>query len=397
MIELLGTTWDHPRGWGGVRATAEAYARERPDVRVTWEVRSLQAFADESIEQLAARYDLLVIDHPAIGQAVAKGTLLPLDEHLDAAFLEDQRRSSVGRSFESYTWEGRQWALAIDAAAQVAAYRPDLLERANATVPRTWEGVRVQAEVLRRRGLAIAIPAIPVDAICAFLGTCRSLGEDPCASGETVVSRDVGREALGVLRAVIERAHPMSLASNPPTVLDRMANTDEIAYVPLAFGYVNYATAVPPARPLRFDAGPGDARPAGIPVVPSGTLGGAGLAISSSTGNAEAACAYAAFTATGEIQRTVYLEGGGQPGNREGWSIRSLTPDDGRFFFFGSTIEALDRAYLRPRYDGFLRFQGEAGELVHGYLRTGEDVDEVLDAVDASYRASLVTRAEADR
>lgn len=386
MIELRGTTWDHPRGWGGARATADAFARERPDVRVTWDVRTLQAFADEPVWELAARYDLIVLDHPAIGAAVARGALLPLHEHLDATFLEDQERSSVGRSAESYVWDGQRLALAIDAAAQVAAYRPDLLEHAGVEVPTTWDDVRVAVD---RLGAAVAMPAIPVDAICAFLGTCRALGDAPCASPDAVVARDVGREALGLLRDVVARGHPMSVASNPPATLDRMANTDDLAYVPLAFGYANFGRDGFARHRLRFTASP-----AGGAGVPSGTLGGAGLAVSSSTAQREAASAYAAFVASGPVQRTVYIDGGGQPGHRSAWIDRSL--NEATEGFFADTLDALDAAYLRPRYDGYLGFQDEAGDLVHGFLRTGGDVDRVLDALDASYRASLVSTAGAD-
>ncbi|MGH7542258.1 MAG: ABC transporter substrate-binding protein, partial [Gemmatimonadota bacterium] len=230
MIELVGTTWDHPRGWGGVRAAAASFARDRPDVLLTWDVRTLQAFADRSVGDLAARYDLVVLDHPSIGEAVGHGALLPLDEHLEAASLEEQARSSVGRSFDSYAWQGHQWALPIDAAAQVAAYRPDLLDRVGVEVPSTWDDVMAAADRLADHDLAIAMPAIPVDAICALLGTCRSLGEDPFASDEAVIGREVGRQALAVLRDVVTNAHPASPEWNPPTVLDRMANTDEIAY-----------------------------------------------------------------------------------------------------------------------------------------------------------------------
>lgn len=389
MIELLGTTWDNPRGWGGARATADAFTGERADVRVTWETRSLQAFADHSIEDLAATYDLIVLDHPSIGAAVATGALIPLDQHLDRGSLDELASSSVGRSHESYSWQGHQWALAIDAAAQVAAYRPDLLD---GDVPTTWEQV---AATQNRLGHRVAVPAIPVDAICAFLGTCRSLGEEPFLSDDRVVGRDVGREALHVLADVVGRAHPMSLASNPPTILDRMANTDEITYVPLAFGYANYARPGFARHQLRFAPGPGAATSTGAPVVPSGTLGGAGLAVSSSTAHPEAACAYTAFTAGGQVQRTTYAEGGGQPAHRDAWTDRQLNDETGGFF--ASTLGALDEAYLRPRSHGFLGFQDGAGDLVHGYLRTGEGADRVLEALDASYRASLVTTAGADR
>jgi multiple sugar transport system substrate-binding protein len=310
-----------------------------------------------------------------------------LDDHLDGAFLAEQARMSVGRSHESYLFEGHQWALAIDAAAQVAAFRPDLIDE---DVPTTWGDVR---SLLDRLGTAVAMPAIPVDAICSFLGTCRSLGEEPFASTELVVGRDVGRDALELLRDIVSRAHPMSLESNPPTVLDRMANTDDIGYVPLAFGYANFARRGFARHVLRFAAGPGAARPAGVPLVPSGTLGGAGLAVSASSAHADVACEYAAFTASPEIQRTVYVDGGGQPGNRAAWLDRNMD-DDASFFFFASTYEALEEAYLRPRYDGFLGFQERAGDLVHGYLREGGDPDAMLDRLDAAYRASLGVGAE---
>jgi multiple sugar transport system substrate-binding protein len=130
--------------------------------------------------------------------------------------------------------------------------------------------------------------------------------------------------------------------------------------------------------------------------VPSGTLGGAGLAVSASSAHAEEACAYAAFTASPDVQRGPYVRGGGQPGHRAAWTDeRADAIANG---FFADTLDALDAAYLRPRYDGFLSFQDEAGDLVHAYLRDGtRDPGEVLDELDASYRASLGSRAEAGR
>src|SRR5205823_10066532 len=110
--------------------------------------------------------------HPAIGSAVARECLVPLDAHLDPAVLQDQEEHSVGRSAKSYEWQGHRWALATDAASQVAAYRPDLLERSGVPTPRTWDDVPAAAAALAEHGLRIAIPAIPVDAVCAFLAVC---------------------------------------------------------------------------------------------------------------------------------------------------------------------------------------------------------------------------------
>jgi multiple sugar transport system substrate-binding protein len=170
-----------------------------------------------------------------------------------------------------------------------------------------------------------------------------------------------------------------------------MATTDEIAYVPLAFGYASFGRASAASHALAFAPGP-----AGAAGVPSGTLGGAGLAVFASSAHVEAACAYAAFTASAEAQRGVYVRGGGQPGHRSAWTDPEVNASSGGAY--AATLDALDAAYLRPRHDGFLTFQDEAGTLLHASVRDdAADADDVLDALDASYRSSLVSTAGADR
>jgi multiple sugar transport system substrate-binding protein len=377
---LRGITWDHPRGLGGLAATAEAYAAVRPGVRVEWTTRSLQAFADQPVDQLAKRFDLIYLDHPAVGEAVARCCLVPLDERLDAATLVVQTTGSVGRSAQSYVWEGHRWALATDAAAQVAAYRPDLLQRAGVAVPRTWPDALAAAAALRRAGLWAALPAIPVDAVCAFLATCAALGETPFVTGQ-VVSRRIGRSALALLGAMVGRCHPSSLDWNPPRLLEHMSTGEEVAWCPLAFGYVNYAR--PGFRDHPVLAAP---PPAGGDGVPRGTLGGAGLAVSASSAAVEEAVRYAAFVADPGTQRTVYFEAGGQPGHRSAWTDEAVNAAASGFFH--DTLRALDAALLRPRHDGFLAFQETAGDLIHHHLRHGGDPDRVLAALDTAYQAS---------
>src|SRR6188508_2145080 len=103
-----------------------------PDVSITWQTRSLQDFADYPVEKLAEQFDIVLIDHPFIGYMAASGCYLPIDEHIDAAFMADQAANSVGPSFRSYQANSHQWAFATDAASHVSSYRPDLLERIGA-------------------------------------------------------------------------------------------------------------------------------------------------------------------------------------------------------------------------------------------------------------------------
>lgn len=381
-IELRGVSWDHPRGHDCMVATAEAYQAVQPDVRVTWQTRSLQDFADFPIQKLAETYDLLVIDHPFVGFAADDGCLLPLDEVIDATVLADQAANSVGPSHRSYHYGGHQWALATDAAGHVSAYRPDLLEEIGG-LPKTWDEVLALAE--KRRGqerAQVANPLIPIDALMSFCSICAAAGEAPYQSPDRVVSRATGREALRMLQALKDAAHPQSLRRNPPRTLDLMSATDEIAFVPMLFGYSNYAQ--PGFRPhiIRFTGVPtiggGESR--------GGILGGAGVAISAHTKHPTAAAAYAAHVASPEVQTGVYFDGGGQPGHRAAWldeRVNAASSDS-----YKDTLPALDRAYLRPRYNGFMEAQERSGELVHAWLAEGGSANALLDRLDAHYQAS---------
>lgn len=170
-IRLKGIAWNHTRGYLPMVATAQRFSEMHPEIDIVWDKRSLREFADSPIQRLTERFDLLVIGHPFVGYAARHNILLPLDDYLPKSFLADQAANSAGQSHLSYFYGGHQWALAIDAAAPVSAYRPDLLADASIPIPQTWQEVLG----LARRGHVI-IPAIPVDCLMNFFMLCSSEG-----------------------------------------------------------------------------------------------------------------------------------------------------------------------------------------------------------------------------
>ena len=112
-IVLNGITWGHSRGITPLLALSQRYSELHPEVEIRWKKRTLQEFADFPIEKLTLEYDLLIIDHPWVGCAAATNCVLPLNEYLSPAYLNDQARNSVGQSHNSYHYEGMQWALAM--------------------------------------------------------------------------------------------------------------------------------------------------------------------------------------------------------------------------------------------------------------------------------------------
>jgi multiple sugar transport system substrate-binding protein len=351
-------------------------------VSIAWKTRSLQDFADYPVEKLAEMFDLILIDHPFTGFMAESGCFLPFDEYVDAECLSDQAANSVGPSHRSYQANGHQWALAIDAASQVASYRPDLIEQIGAEIPTSWDEVVVLAERRKGKAAQVAIPLIPVDTLMSFCSICASFGEEAFAREDVVVSRQMGRNALDLLSRLRDAVHPESLTWNPIKCYDRMSTTDEIAYVPLAFGYSNYAR--PCFRPnlVKFTNIPR----AADGVARGGILGGVGLAVSARTRHAEAAFAYAKYVASAEVQSGVFFQAGGQPGHRSAW----LSPkvNDASSNFFLNTLETIDNAYLRPRYNGFVHVQDNGFLITHDFLKGNRTADETLDALDNLYRGS---------
>lgn len=384
MIRLRGSTWNHTRGYAPLVATAKSYQLAHPEVEIHWDKRSLQDFADFPVETLAETYDLVVIDHPSVGTCELQRCFLPLDELLPEGTLETLARQSVGRSHLSYSYNGHHWALAIDAASHVSAYRPDLLQRQKLTVPRSWEQVVNLAQILHRAGQsAMAIPLIPVDSLMCFYTLCASAGEDPFSlDDQRVVSRETGLRVLDLMRQVVPLLHSECLNWNPIQILDRMSSTDDLSCCPWLFGYSNYSRPGYASFQCQFT---------NIPTLNGGLskgaiLGGAGLAVTSRCANPLVAADYASFVASAECQRSIYFESGGQPGNIEAW--RDPAVNHASHDFFLATLETLTHAYVRPRYPGYLHFQTQAGLRVHNYLKIGGDADHLLEELDHLYRVT---------
>jgi multiple sugar transport system substrate-binding protein len=377
MIELRGITWNHTRGLLPMLATAQQFEETHPGVAIRWEKRSLQAFADAPLSELAQRFDLMVIDHPSIGEAATKGLLLPLDGHLPGDFLKDQAQNSVGGSHTSYNYNGHQWTLAIDAATPVAGWRADLMERARVAVPKTWS----EMMELARRGL-VAAPGLAIDSLMAFFMLANAFCSEPFRGQDVVIApeqRDAGVEALTMLRELLLASTTGSLDRNPIRTWQLLAESDSVAYCPFAYGYSNYSRRGYASNVLTTG---------GLITLDDGTplrstLGGAGLSISANCKYRELAGEYAMHVASAEVQRTLYVTSGGQPGHRAAW----LDEEANRMTnnFFANTLPTLDAAWVRPRWPGFIAFQDAASTTIHKYLReSGGDEHAVLAAFDAA-------------
>ncbi|MGC2637135.1 MAG: extracellular solute-binding protein [Acidobacteriaceae bacterium] len=372
MIRLRGMTWKHDRGLAPMSATAKEFAASHPGVAIEWEARSLSEFGEAPIAGLAGQYDLVVLDHPYMGDLARSRAFLPLDEQLSPGQLQRFAADSVGPSYASYSMEDHQWALAIDASAQVAGYRPDLLERGGVKVPVTWDDVFAMAAI--RPGF-VSLPLFPLDALLAFFSLCANAGDPPFQTGESVVARDTGELALEKLRRLKSSSVAEATLQNPIAVWEEMSRTDRIAYCPLAFGYSNYARPGYRGRRLAFAPMPSAGHgPVGA------TLGGAGLAISANCLHREIALEYATLVAGADCQSNLYVESGGQPASRAAWTSDNANVLTGGYFV--TLLPTLDHAWLRPRHAGFGPYQNLAAEVISRFLNGKATAREALAELD---------------
>lgn len=364
-VVLRGITWDHPRGLNGLRAS-DVLLRQRHAVTVEWEVRSLLAFGDQHVADFARGFDVMVIDHPHVADAVEAGALMPLDS---IPCLLELARESVGRSHESYRYRGAQWALAVDAAAQVSAFRPDRIDGA----PVFWS----DALQLARTGVVLW-PYKPVDAFSTFATLLAQRGA-PLAKPDRFLDRNIAGEVVEFMIELAEAVPAWCADANPIDVAEALVgagscNGDHSVGVAL-FGYVNFSRPGFRQELLAYDDIPSfDGRSGGS------TLGGAGIAVAANTRHPDLAIAVAAALAGAEVQSGPYTAGGGQPGNLRAW--RSEATNVATHGFFRNTLRTLERAWVRPRVPGWPDLQFALSHLVRDAIIARRVDDRLLDRIE---------------
>lgn len=364
-----GLTWDHPRGFDALDAAAHAAADSGLQLR--WDKQPLEGFESADIGELAQRYDLLVIDHPHLGDALAYDCLTRLDALFDARQLQDWRAQSIGNTFTSYLYGDLQWALPLDAATQVAASRPDLMRRA---LPERWSEV---PDLARSHGFCLSLAGPH-----AFLTLCsiaHAYGASMGDSQQTLFDGGNPAAAWNMLSQLHAYARPGWQDKNPIALLHAMSASDEVAYCPLVYGYVNYSAGDVPGKRLAFrDV------PAGPEGMRGSVLGGTGIAVSRRCRPCPGLLNHLRYLMSPAVQSGFIPRHQGQPSALQAWRDESLNRDFNDFY--AGTERTLQTAFVRPRFAGYTRFQLQAADAVRRMLAEGTAARTALAGLESLYR-----------
>lgn len=377
-VELSGITWNHSRALPPLVAAAQRYEELNPGVRIRWEKRSLHEFGHMSIDVLADRFDLIVIDHPWAGFCFARDLVCDLKPLLTTEQWNDLEHHSVGPSFPSYHYGEKLLAIPVDAATPTPSFRPDLFQKLDRAFPREWSELVALADA----GHAV-MPGFPADLFLNWSMLVEALDGNAFSDPETICAPDAGKYAMDLLKRLAEKMTPEIFDWNPIAIAERMTRTDAIAHCAFAYSYNNYCRPSFTDHPLSYGS---------LPILEGkrtplrSIIGGTGIAITKHCPDIARALDYALFTGSASVQSGIYTLAGGQPSRREAWTDSCLDTLCGSFF--SNALRDQEQAIVRPRYDGYVPLQEEAGIPLQCYLRGESGREDVWEEINSRYRAS---------
>ena len=378
--EYTGLTWNHPRGFRALDESVRSWSEK--GLHLVWERQSLEEFESRSIAEVCSKYDLVVLDHPHLGEAVEAGCLIPLEDWCGAHELSRLRQDTIGHVLDSYFYEGKHWALPLDAATQVLACRPDLLP------PRfsidEWESICRLSEVA-----PVIVSLAGPHALLTFFSICLAFGEPPLSSRSgRLISRETGERAFKVMSMLVDKMEASAACLNPIQILETMATSDSIACCPLVYGYVNYSVVSDAGRrAISFKNAPrfmtGN--------VPGSTLGGTGIGVSLQTAMTPKLKSYLLWLVSLETQRGFLPRWDGQPCLRSAWLDSEVNRQWNSFYL--DTAETVEHAWVRPRFPGYIKFQTEASALLRTGLLARAPVSPLLPQLSTLYESYQSNRS----
>jgi multiple sugar transport system substrate-binding protein len=347
VTPFRGLTWDHPRGYAALeRAAAEAGGI------VVWDRQPLEGFESAPIGDICAGYDLVVLDHPHLGDALVAGCLQPLDMLMPAEVLSGIRAQTLGPCFASYEMDGHLWALPLDAAAQISAGCPELMTR---DMPETLEDVDRLAGSEPGFVLSLAGP----HAFLTLLSLCASI-DGRFGKAEDAYFQPHHDVAIEIFLSLARRSHSIGVMHNPIALLNSMAR-GEISYCPLIFGYATFASREG-QHPLAFRNAPR----ANPETPPRPVLGGTGIAVTRSCQPDRVLLAHLSALLGEDLQTGLIPQAHGQPSAEIAWLSPKVNAAVAGFYLH--TVDSLRHAFVRPRHAGYVPAQTEAAAWLRGSL-----------------------------
>ena len=369
--QLRVVAWDDPRCIAPLEASQETWHRISGD---TLEIitRPLTAFNDQPLDELSPLCDVMIIDYPHMGQALAEGAITDIHDIADNDALTAIKKSMIGQAQESFVVGDTMPAVASDAACQVSAYRPEKLQQLGWDNPPTdWDAV---LQLQQQHPDSVAFSLYPSDIICAVMGYCQSKGHAPDVDGQFFPNIDIAREAIDFIKALSKNVPDFCWENTPQGVFKIAEANDAIAFIPYTFAYTRKTQ---PAE--------GNWRFCPLPSGHIGIMGGAGMAVSSQSHEQQKAADFILWYC-GEAGQLIAGRHGGQPSGVVAW--QDSESDSNTNGFYSDLYDAQEKSFVRPLAPWWPNAQQVIGQALNTLVREQKDSDHIVKTIEQLFQDS---------
>ncbi|PPB48752.1 hypothetical protein C4K88_13635 [Arthrobacter pityocampae] len=173
-------------------------------------------------------YDIIETYGFAVPEIASAGSIVPLDDYV-TEYGEKYELDALDEGMRSaLSFDGKLYALPMQAQMYVMAYRQDVFDELGLTPPKTFEDMIAAAEAIREQGdieYPIALPMnATADVSTIYQAAMNSTGTDFLDAGTPQFSSDGSREALEGLRSLLPYMDPQVTTFDQPKVQQQMFN-----------------------------------------------------------------------------------------------------------------------------------------------------------------------------
>jgi ABC-type glycerol-3-phosphate transport system substrate-binding protein len=173
-------------------------------------------------------YDILETYGFAVPEIASAGSIIALDDFV-AKYEDKYKLDALNEGMRSaLSYDGKLYALPMQAQMYVMAYRADVFEELGLTPPKTFDEMIEAAEVIREQGdieYPIALPMnATADVSTIYQAAMNSTGTDFLDAGEPQFESEGSRQALEGLQSLLPYMDPQVTTFDQPKVQQQMYN-----------------------------------------------------------------------------------------------------------------------------------------------------------------------------
>ena len=369
MKPLRIVAWDDPRCTDPLRAVSPIWkAKHNQDIKIM--CRSLSAFNDQPLSEISPICDVMIVDYPHMCQAVSEEAIADIHTILPDSKITPVTSAMIGTAQQSFQVGDTTPAIASDAACQLSAYRPHMLQKYGyKQPPATWESL---IQMVEKHPQSVVFSTYPSDICCIAMSLVLYHGAVTSTDSDFFSDTHAGMWAIEMLKKITQFLPAYCWQSTPQRVFQQVQTDDTTAYIAFTFGY-----------PQKSTLENGGWRYTSVPENTPTIMGGAGMAVSSKSPQQQQAGRFIIWYC-GQEGQIHTARNGGLPSGVSGW--KDSIANSRTHGYYSCVKDAQIRSVVRPLARWWPNAQIQIGETLCRMIQAQAPTKQIFDTVQNLYQ-----------